>query len=430
MALDFNAASRFVDHGSAASLDNLPSASGITGIAWVYRTTNGANQGIISKTSGTTVGFEFIVNNSPADGVLRLLARFGTTNLNYISSAASVPLNTWTMVAFTFSGTTAKLYAGDLSTAIAEVAYNTSTAGVGTYGADASSNLYIGNRQRDPTTGFFKGRIARAAVFPSVLTSAQIEAFRLAWTPDNGAVMMCDYIGTGTQTDVTSTGNDGTVTSAVAADHVPLVGCAAATNSAQALTAVQIRAAGLASSSSAALALGSARPAGMAPETDAALALNSGASGSVGAALETDGALALSAVQIGTAGLASEADAAFALGAARPVGMASATDAALGLSPVQIRSVGLTAANDNALALSAAQIRALGRADETNEALGLSTSTVSGAVGFATETNDAFALVSYRKAPLAGLAQSYPGDADQTYPLAGVNQPYPIEAAA
>jgi hypothetical protein len=233
MALDFDSAAsnRKVNHGSGATTDNIAgAAAGITVWAWIYRTSDGGNQFIITKDNSTTTGWNFMVDNASAtEGRLRFIV-WRTTRTDFYSVGGIVPPNTWTFVAATYDtalGTPMDLYSGALATVPTEVSgYTFTQNGSGSHGTDAASDLRVGNAQRTDNTPF-RGRIARGGAIARRLTLAEIQDLwsRSRWlgTPMRANVantfLLFDYINTSNVTDLSGNGNNGTVTSAVDADH-------------------------------------------------------------------------------------------------------------------------------------------------------------------------------------------------------------------
>jgi hypothetical protein len=230
MALDMTTSGSFVDHGSAATVDDVLAAGVATLWAWVYRTANGANQRIIAKTSLTTNGWNFLCDNGAGEGALRLRVVRATTATDFVSNAGAIALTTWTFVCATFDDSATpkvKLYTGLLGTIPTETTYTTSTAGTGTVAVDAAASLYVGNAPIN-TTLPFKGRIARGGLIARTLTLApQIQelwsASRWRGTPLRANVadtrLLFDYPSTTSITDLSGNGNNGTLAVATYADH-------------------------------------------------------------------------------------------------------------------------------------------------------------------------------------------------------------------
>lgn len=228
---------QFVNHGSAASLDNLAQASGgFTTWSWVYRAANGNNQHIISK-DVTLNGWLLAQVNSPANGCLRgIVWRTGASDADAISSGSVIALDTPTFAAMTFdtaASPTIKLFTGTVSVAVAEVSYNTQASGAGTPDSDSAADLYVGNLNRS-TTLFWQGSVQMGGIISgSTLSAAQLETIRgltvNAIVSDTDLsdvqaafahVLLFNYQAANV-TDRSGTGNNGTVTGAQSGPDFP-----------------------------------------------------------------------------------------------------------------------------------------------------------------------------------------------------------------
>jgi len=230
MALDFNSAGsgRRVTFGSSAELDSLPD-TGMTVWAWVYRTSDGGNQFVISKGATYATGWQFQVDNTNVEGGLAMVAGFSGAASYTTGNTNATPLNTWAFIAATVDATAnpdGHLYFGSLtSLVIEESSYALQHNRSGTV-SDASGVLWVSNVEQYPTNPFL-GRIARAGVISRVLTLAelrQIQFASIAQARVAGTVLLTDLHGTGTQSDYSGNTNNGTVESATAAPHAPLRG--------------------------------------------------------------------------------------------------------------------------------------------------------------------------------------------------------------
>jgi hypothetical protein len=234
MALTF-ASGQYVNAGSASNLDDLGAINtAFTVWGWFYRTSNGANQHMITKDGAFPSGWVLLCDNAGGEGGARFVIFKSTTGSNWAeahSAVGMIPLNTWTFVAGTHSSTVAgastiKLFIGNLSTAAVEPTYTLQQAGSnGAPDADASYNLYVGNLSRATTLPFL-GRIARAGVVRRALDQDELRRIQFgsliaANVPDTR--LLFDLHGTGTQIDYSGNGNTGAVTSATVADHAPLI---------------------------------------------------------------------------------------------------------------------------------------------------------------------------------------------------------------
>lgn len=233
MALLFSTSGSRVEHGSAAALDDLHVAA-FSGWAWVYRTADGGNQYILSKTVAYPSGWAFLVDNYTAEGQIRfLIFRSSTISewTDFVSSTANVvALDTWTFIGFTFdpgASPRVKFYRGTLAVAAAEVsAYALSQAGTSATITDASTNLWVGSLYF-ATANVFKGRIQRGAIVTRALTADEMAG---VWCSSQrsgdpfphcniaNTTILFDYTTTSTVTDRSGNGNNGTVTTASTAD--------------------------------------------------------------------------------------------------------------------------------------------------------------------------------------------------------------------
>jgi hypothetical protein len=234
MALNF-ASGQYVNAGSATSLDELGTINtAFTVWAWVYRTSNGANQHIVTKDGSFPSGWVLLCDNAGGEGGARFVIFKTTTGSNWAeahSAVGMIPLNTWTFVAGTHSSSVAgastiKLFIGNMSTLAVEPTYTLQQAGSnGAPDTDAAYNLYVGNLSRATTLPFL-GRIARAGIVRRALTQDELRQIQFGTIPQcnvPNTLMLLDLHGTGTQIDHSGNGNTGAVTSATVADHAPLV---------------------------------------------------------------------------------------------------------------------------------------------------------------------------------------------------------------
>lgn len=230
MSLRFGAATGDrVDCGSGSSIDDLRSgANGFTILTIIRRTTNGANQHIVTKDQSTADGrFSLLIDNAPSEGCARfIVGRPGATNTDYITSTVVSSLNTWTFIGAGFKDAAApdvSIYYSSMGGAVAEAAYNTANNGSGALGTDAAANLYIGNLQR-ATSYPFLGDIGVVAIVNRRMTLAECEDWKNNPRMIAGCVLFqrLGENGTGTQPDYSGNGNSGTITGATLSDNPPL----------------------------------------------------------------------------------------------------------------------------------------------------------------------------------------------------------------
>jgi hypothetical protein len=225
MALDFtNNVSDRIECGTAASVSDITKG---TIISWVYPTASPAALSILmDKRSTGAAGYRFFRYDS-AEKLEFSLDR--ATDLNVASKNKYITLNAWQFIALTFDtagvdGDQA-LFRGTLTADVTECAlYSAQTVGEDPPVSDAAdSNLHVGSSLHDLYS--WRGRIAVFAIFSGViLTLAQLkeQQFRPHITGDCVLFLLPGLHGTGTQPDLSGTGNDGTVTGATVAPHVPL----------------------------------------------------------------------------------------------------------------------------------------------------------------------------------------------------------------
>ncbi len=214
-------------------LDDLPLGV-FSGWVWIYRTLDADNQYIMAKDNAHPMGWgflldQFVIGNQ---GQLRFLV-FRATSTDFVSDIGNlVALNTWSFVAFTYDDAATprvKLYLGTLTSPPVETGYAKSDAGSGALTSDAPAALRVGGLEIS-AGAVLKGRIQRGGIITRVLTLAQVQelwqaSHRLGSPAPECNVantqLLFDYQTTGTLTDLSGNGNNGTLTNAVQADSAP-----------------------------------------------------------------------------------------------------------------------------------------------------------------------------------------------------------------
>lgn len=228
MALSVNASNGNISHGTGSTLDDMHGGTA----SWVFlieRTGNGANQHLVSKGGGGGgAGPLILVDSSPGEGAVRVIMFYSTTIYDYISVAGVVPLNpatpTFLVVRFD-AGRSANdritALVGSYRDVLAPVSWNSTQDGTGSAVTDAANNYWIGNVESAPTNPF-NGRFLRHQCYKGrYLTDAQALTIQKDWSIISGGEcsIAVEYNGTGTQTDNSGDGNDGTVTNGVSTSH-------------------------------------------------------------------------------------------------------------------------------------------------------------------------------------------------------------------
>jgi hypothetical protein len=155
-SITLNGVNQYVDCGNSSVLDV---GNTITVIAWFKPLSISAYCPIVAKvTSDYLLGWEL----AASAGTLRVSLRPGlTANLDLTSG--TLALNTWHMGAFTFDGTTGRLYLNGSQT--------TSGTPSGTITLNSTQNLWIGGRVQG---NYFAGDVAQVTVYSRALTAAEI----------------------------------------------------------------------------------------------------------------------------------------------------------------------------------------------------------------------------------------------------------------
>jgi hypothetical protein len=211
---------RVVVGSTAASMNDL---AAYTIIIWIYPTTitNGrllfrkdnspatANRKTIRMT--TTASFDAFVTRA-------------TTSSTRQAANSTLTLNAWNCIAVTYDESDdLRLWAGTLSTPLAEVSYASSTAGAGATGTDGTT-LWIGNQQHASPSLAFQGRIATVQYLSARLTAGRLQdlQYRPHVTADTVYFAQLGFNELNTQPDLSGNGNSATVTGSAVSDHVPL----------------------------------------------------------------------------------------------------------------------------------------------------------------------------------------------------------------
>lgn len=211
-----------VDCGNDSSISDLTTG---TVLVMEYPTTLTNSRVLISKYRGaTTEGWQLNNKASGDGGLLQNELTRATTPAAFVASSLNRSVNNWYCSAMTWdhaASPVSHFYTGLHNVAMAETTYSTQQDGAGAFGLDAARSLFIGNRDTATPNQAYRGTIAVAAVYNRVLSLAECEEWRLRPSGSIGSggvvfIVLGRYGATGTQSDLTGTGNDGTITGCTA----------------------------------------------------------------------------------------------------------------------------------------------------------------------------------------------------------------------
>jgi len=219
MALAFVASTTDkVNCDSGASLDNVQVG---TLIVWCYPTSI-TTFGTATNKGGT---MRVRVKDTNTGDVYFFYGR-SVQGIDSRSTANALVANAWQCIAcrWDFNGASSdqQIFVGSLTVAATEVSYANQSVGSGTNN-NSADNLFVGNVSATGTASF-PGRIAFAGLWNRYLTLGEIHAQQFRPHVTSGCVLFVElgYAGTSTQPDWSGNGNNGTVTGATVADHVPI----------------------------------------------------------------------------------------------------------------------------------------------------------------------------------------------------------------
>lgn len=230
MALDFNGSGRNVNLGTFGSA-SLPTE--LTVLAWVYPSSfaaTGTGNTFFNRVEGSWIGFQFASNEEHGKCINIYAVRNSSwSNMCEAVSVADV-LSTgkWFFVGgqlkSTGNDTDQKLFVGDLSTPAGEPSYTKQVVSTGTWPSLSSRAYYIGNHQMSTNTLYHRGPIAWFGFWNRILSLGEIWAQQFRPHVTSGCLWFghLGANGTGTQANWAGSGNNGTVTGATVADHVPI----------------------------------------------------------------------------------------------------------------------------------------------------------------------------------------------------------------
>lgn len=224
MALAFNPGNaRRVNIGSDASLDNMSAG---TILVWLLIDGHKTDNYVYGKVS---TGFaDAVIAITRNTGYAALQVTRATSDLTVVTNTNVMSTGTWYFLGFQWdvAGANAdqKIFSGSLSAAAVECGYSTQTVGSGAKDDESGFDAYIGNNINLDAFSYFNGDIAWFGLWNTTLNLGQIKAQQYRPYPTDNCVAFyhLGFNGTGTQPDLSGIGNNGTVTSATVATHVPL----------------------------------------------------------------------------------------------------------------------------------------------------------------------------------------------------------------
>lgn len=215
------------------NLSNLSAFTDWSMFAWVYPLSRGEGGGAGSSDNARIMAINaevralFWVGDDGAGGIyLQGRQGYATTPADATSSTL-LPLNQWSFVActFTLADVTTRLYLGDVDTPVAECAYTSQVAGVGTRDTTLT-DVCIGNRGPASLIRTWDGRITRAGFLAGVASLPQLERLRLGAHPvQQGGLrfyLPLDSPTAATARDLSGNGNNGTVSGCTVAEDPPI----------------------------------------------------------------------------------------------------------------------------------------------------------------------------------------------------------------
>lgn len=228
MALTFSDGS--TDKISIASAASIDDYSVFTCMMWVNLASIGISPlYLMGKRPAGAFGKQIWVRTAPSTELT--LGNIARASGNAQAGTSTIPsTNTWTFLAFMYdeggatAADTVKIFTGDLNTRVTEVgSYVFQTQGSGATTAETGSPLVIFNQHGtgsiapDGSCGFFAYINKNMSV-----EEIAVHQFRPRVIAETGVFMYPGYNGVSTQPDWAGNGNNGTVTGATAAAHVPL----------------------------------------------------------------------------------------------------------------------------------------------------------------------------------------------------------------
>lgn len=192
-----NGSSQYYTKSSPSGMTNW---TGITIMAWVKPTAYQTGF-VIGRDNGSFAGWSLRFTDSGQP----LLGVYNNTSGNYREQATyqSVPLNKWTHVAFTWTGTTFVSYIDGISVP------NFQSAGAGTPGiTQPTTPLFVGAKYISSAGNYFVGKLSQVAVFSAALSQSTVQSYMSQGLAGTETSLVSAYSLSNSVSDLSSNGNN------------------------------------------------------------------------------------------------------------------------------------------------------------------------------------------------------------------------------
>ena len=210
--------------GAGASIGNL---SVYTTLCWVYPTSLVNLRRIYNKGIGVHTAHGLALTGTAGD--LDFVRGGSTTDISVTSSNTPLSVvNKWYCIAVTINtgvSPNGRMYVGTLSAPLKEVTYTAQVDLSGTIFDDSANAFTIGNRYTSTFNNGFPGMIGHVSVWNRVLPYGELDDQRMkpSIARECRFFMHLGTNGLGLQQDRSGYANNGTVTTATIAPHMPLI---------------------------------------------------------------------------------------------------------------------------------------------------------------------------------------------------------------
>lgn len=175
----FDGSTNYLNMGSPASLDDLPSLSYSF---WIKPRSAGNGRGtIVAKTDPfSAFGLRYVYfDNVTATNGISILIDTTATDIGYTSANNSAPLNQWTHAVVTWDGSVGNANNVRIYINGVETTYQISDTGLGSLESDSGNNFTIGARSIIGSERYFDGIIDEVRVYNRVITPSEAKQLYL-----------------------------------------------------------------------------------------------------------------------------------------------------------------------------------------------------------------------------------------------------------